>query len=129
MDLFYVGGAHENNTGLHDYYGKVRYAPSKKWFMQGDVHYFASQRTQRRVLSPGNGLSRLDKYYGTEIDLSIGVVINDAVSLQTGYSHFLASDTYKRVKTNNRAQDTQNWAYFMLIFRPNMKNKFIGISL
>jgi len=128
MDLFYVNNAQEYSTGLLDYYAKVRYAPSKKWFMQSDVHVFSSQRSHYRS-TPGAGLSALDRYYGTEIDLSIGVIVNEAVSLQSGYSHFLASDTFKRIRSNNLAKDTQNWAYLMLIIRPNMKNKFIGISL
>jgi hypothetical protein len=128
MDYFYVGGAHENNTGLHDYYAKMRYAPNKKWFLQGDVHVFSSQRSYPDILDVG-GVVELDKYYGTEIDLSVGVLINDAVSFQGGYSHLLASDTFKRVKSGNLAQGTQNWAYVMMIFRPNMRNKFIGITL
>lgn len=128
MDLFFVNNAQEFSTGLLDLYGKVRYAPSKKWFMQGDAHVFSSQRSHYRS-TPGAGLSALDKYYGTEIDLSLGVIVNEAVSFQAGYSQFLASDTFKRVRTNNLAKDTQNWAYMMLIIRPNMKNKFIGISL
>jgi len=129
MDYFYVGGAHENNTGLHDYYAKIRYAPSKKWFMQGDVHVFTSNRSYPSLMDRGGVMVELDKYFGTEIDLSVGVLINDAVSFQGGYSHFFASDTFKRVKSGNLAKDVQNWAYMMMIIRPNMRNKFIGITL
>jgi hypothetical protein len=129
MDYFYVGGAHENSTGLHDYFVKMRYAPSKKWFMQGDVHVFSSQRSYPDILDPGNVVVELDRYFGTEFDLSVGVNVNDAVSFQGGYSHFLASDTFDRVKAGGLAKGTQNWAYVMMVFRPNMKNKFIGITL
>ncbi len=129
MDYFYVGGAHENSTGLHDYYAKMRYAPSKKWFMQGDLHVFASNRSYPDFVDRGGEMVELAKYFGTEIDLSVGVIINDAVSFQGGYSHFLASDTFKRVKGGNQTKDIQNWAYVMMVFRPNMTNKFIGITL
>lgn len=129
MDYFYVGGAHENNTGLHDYYAKMRYAPSKKWFMQGDVHVFTSNRSYPEFMDRGGVMVDFSRYFGTEIDLSLGVLINDAVSFQGGYSHFFASDTFERVKSSNLAKGTQNWAYVMMVFRPNMKNKFIGITL
>lgn len=129
MDYFYVGGAHENNTGMHDYYAKMRYAPSKKWFVQGDLHVFTSNREYPKIMDRGGEMVQYSRYFGTELDLSVGVLINDAVSFQGGYSHFLASDTFKAVKTGNMAKGTQNWAYVMMIFRPNMRNKFIGITL
>lgn len=129
MDYFYVGGAHENNTGLHDYYAKMRYAPNKKWFVQGDVHVFTSNRSYPEFMDRGGVMVDFSRYFGTEIDLSLGVLINDAVSFQGGYSHFFASDTFERVKSSNLAKGTQNWAYVMMVFRPNMKNKFIGITL
>ncbi len=129
MDYFYVGGVHENSTGLNNYYAKLRYAPSNRWFMQGDLHVFASNRSYPSFTDRGGEMVELDKYFGTEIDLSVGVIINDAISLQSGYSHFLASDTFKRVRGGNQTKDIQNWAYVMMVFRPNMKNKFIGISL
>ncbi|AFL85154.1 hypothetical protein Belba_2609 [Belliella baltica DSM 15883] len=123
MDLFYVGGAHENNVGLQDYYIKGRYDFNPKFFLQGDIHRFL---THKNVIQ---GISQLDKNLGTELDLSFGYIFNSAISLQGGYSHFLYSDTFQSLQNRGTLKNTQNWSYLMLIFRPTMKNRFIGILL
>jgi hypothetical protein len=124
MDLFYVGGAHENNVGLQDYYLRTRYDFSLKFFTQLDGHYFASYAPVHRA-----GGAKMDAYLGTELDLSLGYLVNEAVSLQGGYSQFFPSGTAERVQNNGTLKGTQNWAYLMVIFRPTLKNKFIGILL
>lgn len=127
MDLFYVGGAHETSVGVQDYYVKGRYAFSKKLFAQADFHSFYSQST---VFSePNANPAAMDPFFGTEIDLSVGYVINEAFSLQGGYSQFFFTDTFAYLQSSKQLSNVQNWAYVMLIFRPTMKNKFIGILL
>jgi len=123
MDWFFVGGTFENNVGLQDYYLKARYDFSQKFFVQSDVHYFATQAKAYR------NNQEIDAYLGTEIDFSLGYVFTDAVSLQAGYSQFLTSSSAEYLKGAVNPQSTQNWAYMMLIIRPTMKNKFIGILL
>jgi hypothetical protein len=71
----------------------------------------------------------MNPIFGTEIDLSFGYIFNDAISLQSGYSQFFHTDTFAQVQPNDNLKGAQNWAYLMLIFRPTMKNKFIGILL
>lgn len=124
MDHFFVGGRFENQVGLQDYYAKVRHDFSKKVFAQLDGHVFYSYATPRNMDNQA-----LDPYLGTEIDLSVGIIATPAFSIQTGYSHLLASDTYSTLTGVTNAQPVQNWGYVMLIYRPNMKNKFIGILL
>lgn len=124
MDLFYVGGAHENNVGLQDYYLRTRLDFSPKFFTQLDGHAFLAQAD---VLS-GTG-QNLEKYLGTELDLTVGHVFNEAISLQAGYSQFFFSDTFEAVQRRGTLKNSQNWGYLMLIFRPTMKNKFIGLLL
>ena len=126
MDLFYVGGSHENNVGLQDYYLRARYDFGPKFFLQTDGHLFFSQADVYRPEAPEE---RMDSYLGSELDLSVGYVFNQAISLQGGYSHFFHTDTFEVIQNNGTLKNTQNWAYLMLIFRPTMKNKFIGISL
>ena len=125
MDLFYVGGAHENNVGLQDYYLKARYDFNPKFFIQADFHQFLAHAD---VFSQ-NGLFKLDKNLGTELDFSFGYIFNSAISLQGGYSQLFYSDTFASLQNRGDLKDTQNWAYLMLIFRPNMKNRFVGILL
>ncbi len=128
MDLFYVGGTHENNVGLQDFYFKSRYAFNKKLFVQGDVHGFFSHADVWRDLE-GTGAERMPSFFGTELDLSLGYVYTSAISVQAGYSQLFHTDTFAYIQGVAAPKNTQNWAYLMLIFRPTMKNKFIGILL
>ena len=126
MDLFYVGGAHENNVGLQDYFLRARYDFNPKLFVQADGHLFYSHANVYREAGAGE---QMDNYFGTELDLSFGYIFNSAISLQGGYSQFFHTDTFQVVQNNGNLKNTQNWAYLMLIFRPTMRNKFIGILL
>jgi hypothetical protein len=128
MDLFYVGGAHENNVGLVDYFIRSRYAFSKNIFLQSDLHAFFAQNNIFR-LEQMESQEQLDAYLGTELDFSLGYIVNDAFSIQSGYSQFFNTDSFAYIQNNSNPKGTQNWAYLMLIFRPTMKNRFIGILL
>ncbi len=124
MDLFYVGGAHENSVGLQDFYLRTRLDVSPKFFTQLDGHYF---RSAADIFTLGG--EKREPYLGTEIDLSLGYVFNNSLSLQGGYSQAFFSDTFEILQNNGQLKKGQNWAYLMLIFRPTLKNKFIGILL
>ncbi|MDO5510981.1 MAG: alginate export family protein [Weeksellaceae bacterium] len=124
MDLFYVGGAHENSVGLNDYYVKARYDINPRFFVQGDYHRFDANA--QVVDATG---ADMQNNLGHEIDITAGYVLNPEFSVQAGYSHFFATDTWRRLHANLNMHDTQNWAYLMLIFRPGNPNKFIGPKL
>lgn len=123
MDLFFVGN-HDNSVGLNDFYAKMRYDFNPKHFIQANFHWF---NAQAEVLNSAS--ETLDAHLGKEIDFSAGYIFSQAFSLQAGYSHFLPGDTFKHLLGGNDLHKTQNWAYLMLIFRPNNKAKFIGVSL
>ncbi|GAB4341409.1 MAG: alginate export family protein [Flammeovirgaceae bacterium] len=124
MDYFYVGGAHENTVGLNDFFARARYDFNAKLFIQTDLHYFT---TNAKTLDAA--ANKMNKYLGTEVDFSLVYLLHNAVSIQAGYSQMWASDTMKRIKEAQNPIHSQNWAYVMLIARPTMKNKFIGILL
>ncbi|WP_375580001.1 alginate export family protein [Marivirga tractuosa] len=130
MDLFFVGGRFTNSVGLQDYYLKGRYQFNPNFFTQLDGHVFYSE-AEPVPMNPvlPVGIQRLSKYLGTEIDLSFGYILNRAVSVQGGYSQIFASDTFEFLQGPAEYKNTQNWAYVMFIFRPTMKNRFIGILL
>jgi hypothetical protein len=128
MDLFFVGGTHENSVGLEDYFLRSRYAFSKNFFLQGDFHAFFAQNSIFEFDHTGSQ-DPLDAYLGTELDFTLGYIVNDAFSIQSGYSQFFNTDSFAHIQNNNNPKGTQNWAYLMLIFRPTMKNRFIGILL
>jgi len=124
MDLFFVGGSFENNAGLTDLFLRARCDFGPRWFVQADGHRFYSHARGRDPVS-----GDLDKYLGTEADLSVGFLINNAVSLQCGFSHLFAGDSFGVLTQVSKPKDIQQWGYAMLIYRPTMKNKFIGILL
>lgn len=125
MDLFYVGN-HFNSVGLNDIYVRTRYDFNPTFWIQGDYHHFSSAAT---ILSEGNTGSELDQGFGSEIDLTLGKVVSESISIQAGYSQYFASDTFKAFQNNGLLKGTQNWAYIMFVFRPNNKAKFIGVPL
>ncbi|WP_228693380.1 alginate export family protein [Lunatimonas sp.] len=128
MDHFFVGGTHENSVGLEDYFVKSRYAFNTTFFVQLDMHVFHAQSSVYRYIND-TSLEPLPRFLGNEIDLSVGYLITDALSLQGGYSQLFHSDTFAFLQGQATPKTTQNWAYLMLIVRPTMKNKFIGILL
>ncbi len=121
MDMFYIGGRHENSVGLIDYFLRARYDFSQKLWTSLNAHSFNafSDVYQDNQRISGN--------LGLELDLTLGYIINDAVSLQSGYSQFIASESFEILQGVQNAASRQNWAYIMMIYRPTMKNKFIGL--
>lgn len=120
MDLFFVGGAFENGPGLQDYFLRARYDMGPDCFVQVDGHQFYAAQNLA-----GAGTRAL----GTEIDFSAVYLLTDAVSLQGGYSRLFATETFAEQSGVSNPRSRQDWAYLMLIFRPTMKQKFIGILL
>lgn len=122
MDLFFVGGRQEQFAGLQDFFLRSRFDVNKKLFLSANTHSFS---TFADVYTEGN--EQLSKNLGVEVDLSLGYLISDVVSLQSGYSQLFASDTFEQIRNVGNPASIQNWAYLMMIYRPTLKNKFIGL--
>lgn len=122
MDWFFVANRWGNFVGLHDIYLRSRYTFGPDFWMQADGHLFSS------YAQPLNTAGELvsDQSLGTELDLIFGWIINDAVSLQGGYSQFFTSESFAQL-TSTELDDSQNWAYVMFVFRPTSEAKFIGV--
>lgn len=121
MDLFFVGGRFENGAGLQDLFLRMRYDVSPSLFVSLNGHSFS---TQAEVNLDNRELSR---NLGYETDLALGYILNEAVSLQSGYSQLFASGTLEQLQGVQNPASVQNWAYLMMIYRPTMKNRFIGL--
>ncbi|MCC5928369.1 MAG: hypothetical protein JJU28_03895 [Cyclobacteriaceae bacterium] len=121
MDHFFVGGRFENSVGISDFFVRTRYDFNPKVFISFNAHNFSSYADVYR------GNEKLSRDLGAEFDLSLGWLINDILSLQSGYSQLLASETYEFLQGFQNYDSRQNWAYVMMIYRPNMKNRFIGM--
>ncbi len=121
MDMFYVGGRHENSVGLRDVFLRMRYDVNKKLFMSLNTHSFYSD-------APVSGINNeIKKHLGYETDLSMGYILNSAVSFQGGYSQYFGSNSIEYLQNVQDAAGVQNWGYLMMIYRPTMKNRFIGL--
>ena len=122
QDWFFVSNTWENSVGLKDIFLRTRYTFSSKFFSQLDYHLLSSYASPLDL----EGKLASDKSIGSELDLVFGLLINDAVSLQGGYSQFFLSGDYKDLQATD-LKEIQNWAYLMVIFRPTSTAKFIGI--
>ncbi len=74
-----------------------------------------------------DGTEKLCNTLGTELDFTSGYVFNDVVSLQLGYSQFLAATTFEYLQEVGNPSSVQNWGYVALLVRPGMRNKFVGL--
>ncbi len=121
MDLFYVGGAHENSVGLIDAYIKFKYDFSSKGFIAVNNHFF---NAYAKII---DGVNEKNKYLGTEIDITGGYIINKAVSVQAGYSQMFNTSNLQFLHKSSNPKNIQNWAYLMLVIRPNNDRKFVAV--
>jgi len=118
MDMFYVGGRHENSVGLQDIFLRMRYDVNPKFFMSLNTHSFSSYTPYS---------DNKDERLGYEADLSLGFILNRAVSFQAGYSQFFQTERLEILQNVQNPAGTQNWGYLMMIYRPTMPNRFIGL--
>lgn len=125
MDYFYVGN-HLNSVGLLD--GYLRLSLTKKKFIYSlNGHYFNAAADVRDLKFPTEYKAR-KSHLGAEIDFTLLYNYTEGVSIQAGYSQFFGTGTLKTLKGGNIAA-TSNWAYLMLIVRPNTPMKFPRVGL
>lgn len=118
MDYYFAGSAH-GNVGLNDFYLKTRYK-AEKWWIALDIHQFMANADvlDKKELTTNGKYKAMNAGLGTEIDLTFAYIFNPAFTAQFGYSHMMATETTEALK-GGKYDETQNWAYLMLIFKPN----------
>lgn len=114
MDYFYVGN-YKNTVGLQDLFAKFTYA-SNKWQFNAMPHIFM---TAADVIDPANVTKKMDKYLGTEIDLTASYALQKDVNITGGYSQMFGSDTMEVLKVGNKGYDN-NWAWVMITINPRI---------
>ncbi|MDX5340745.1 MAG: alginate export family protein [Cyclobacteriaceae bacterium] len=124
IDWFFVGNTWENSVGLKDLFIRSRYEFSPKIWVQTDWHSFSAYA--ETILPTETGISEKSKNLGSELDFTFGWILQEAVSIQGGYSQYFLSDTMRSLQVG-QLQNQQNWAYLMVVFRPTSKAKFIGV--
>lgn len=122
MDMFYVGGRHEQSVGLMDGYVRAKYDFSGSAFVSLNAHMFYAAADVYRANE------KMDPYLGTELDFTAGYVIDKSISVQAGYSHMFETSTLLHLQKTVAPADLQHWAYLMLVIRPNSEKKFIGLA-
>ncbi|GAA0878196.1 hypothetical protein GCM10009119_11640 [Algoriphagus jejuensis] len=123
IDWFFVSNTWENSVGLKDFFLRSRFEFNPKFWMQIDLHSFSAYAD---TVLPSESVATKDKNLGGELDLTLGWIIHEAVSLQGGYSQYFLSDTMRSLHPQ-MLSNQQNWAYLMVVFRPTSKAKFIGV--
>ncbi|WP_421918281.1 alginate export family protein [Marinifilum sp.] len=114
MDYFFVGN-HTGNVGLTNIFGGLNYAKGQ-WSFGSAVHLFSSAADLYA------GAEKQDKYLGAEVDLSVGYKYSKSVLIKAGYSQLFATDSMEALKGGDK-DETQNWGWVMLVFKPNFLKK------
>lgn len=115
MDYFYVGN-HINSVGLIDFNIPLNYKKDK--FSAGLIpHFFSADGT---ILNTDG--STAESYLGTEIDFTVGYTLIKSVTMSLGYSQMFATDSMELLKGGS-ADETNNWAWLMITFKPNFFTK------
>ena len=113
MDYFYVGN-HMNTVGLKDIYGKLS-AVSGPLSAQVSPHiFYAASEVRNQEQNP------VDRYLGTEVDLSAAYKIDPQITLSAGYSRMFGSQTLELLRGGDRTLG-QHWAWLSISFSPKIK--------
>lgn len=148
MDYFYVGN-HVGNVGLNDIFIKLKYKAPKFW-VGANVHLFSAAAdvwdgykfNKALADAVANGTPaevteitgkqftgyKMNRSFGTEVDLLFGFKLAKGVDLKGGYSTMLASETLAYVKGTvdykgqGRTDQNNSWGWVMVTIKP----KFIS---
>lgn len=115
MDYFYVGN-HIDNIGLIDIYVPLTYNKNK-FTASLSSHFFSAEGD---ILNSDGTMA--DSYLGTEMDITAGYNIIKSISLSLGYSQMFATESMEILKGGSK-DETNNWAWVMITFKPNFFTK------
>lgn len=120
MDYFYaVSGS--PTGGLSNPYLKIKYTSANKRFSTELAnHYFFLADNQKNTVGQA-----VDKYLGTEFDLTTGYKLNKFTSVDVGFSYMAATRSMEYAKNIVPGTSTLHpqWAYLQLNIKPEFLNK------
>ncbi len=111
MDFFTQVPAHTKGAGLINSYLKTRLSLSPKTSLDADLHLF---HIQNNYLHQGQ---LIDKFLGTEIDLTLNYRFNDITQIVAGYSVMFGTESMEVIKGGSK-DEFANWGFVMLRIRP-----------
>lgn len=117
MDYFYVGN-HGGSVGLIDIYGSIAYKKDK-FNIKLSPHFFSAPA------SIYSGLTEMDSYLGTELDLTMGYNLAKGIGVAAGHSMMFATESMEVIKRtptypNPDADENNSWTWVMVTFKPNL---------
>lgn len=126
MDYFYVGNRFLSTVGIYDFHLRTKYEIKPELFISLNIHKFnaAAEIRDKKVLGE---IRKASGELAWEGDLTAGWVVNSHLSLQAGYSYLMAQPSLLMLSGLNTKKDN-HWTYVMMVFRPGVKNKFIGLQ-
>jgi hypothetical protein len=128
MDYFYVLN-HANSVGLNDIYLKIN-TNFKKITASINAHYFMANAAIKDVAattSTGSFVA-MPSNLGVELDLTLSYNFTEGVAIQGGYSQMFGSESLKAIR-GGQVNATNNWAYLMVLIRPNIKWPKTGLKM
>ena len=123
MDYFYVGNYHGQagggrTSGLIDVHLKTKFTIGEKSNLAANLHYFASPVNVYEGF--GTGSDTFGSTLGTELDLVYSITLTKDVNFNLGYSHMFATETMEAIKGGGDKSTTNNWAWAMVTFKPQL---------
>lgn len=111
MDYFTQIPAHARGAGLINPYIKTQAQLSSKTLINADLHFFSLQNNylhQDRVIN---------KFLGTEIDLTLNYRFNEITQIMAGYSVMFGTESMEVIKGGSK-DEFAHWGFIMLRIRP-----------
>lgn len=115
MDYFYAANGF-GNTGLQDYFLKLKYKINTRAALNVDVHQFNSATAVADPAKPGT----TGKNFGQELDLVYNYAITPQIGIEAGYSHFFTTGALAAAKNIANAKSGADWAYLMMNIKPSL---------
>ena len=119
MDYFYAANGF-GQQGLINSYFKIKYNAKDNLMFTINVHYYDSANK----LSNGKGGTQ-NPYLGTETDFLVRYNLTKQITIEADYSIMRATAAMASAEVKNvaNANQTPQWAYLMLTFKPNFLAK------
>ena len=112
MDYFTDIPVHTKGAGLVNPYLKNRFFINDRLSVDADLHLFYLQKNYMQ------GGEVIDKYLGTEIDLTFGYSFNPITRISLGYSVMFGSESMEVINGGDKDMFA-HWAFVMLRVRPD----------
>ncbi len=111
MDYFTTFPNHTQNAGLINPFLRNNFILSEKTLVSADLHLFFLQNSfiyDDKVV---------DKYLGTEVDLTLNYRFNDFTRILFGYSVMFGTESMEAIKGGSK-DEFAHWAYVMIRMTP-----------